>query len=722
MESLDSLFDIPFTNPTLIFFIVLAIILLAPIALQKIRVPHIIGLILAGALIGPNGTGILLRDTSFELFGKVGLLYLMFLAGLEMDIFDFKKNGKKGVFFGLCTFSIPMIIGTLTGIYLLKFSTVTSILLASMFASHTLVSYPIASRYGVTKNRAVTITIAGTIITDILALLILAVITGMYKGELNAFFWLKFGLSLVIYLIILFWAFPHLIKWFLRKYDDNATQFIFVLALVFSAAFGAELAGLEGIIGAFLAGVILNRYIPSVSPLMNRIEFVGNAFFIPYFLIGVGMLVDFKVLFRGPEALLVAVSMSAIATFSKWLAAVITQKTFKMKHTERMLMFGLSNGQAAATLAAVLIGYNIITGVTASGEAIRLLNENILNGTIIMILVTCTISSIATESAARNIATQRAEPAEISEKTFEEKILIPIANPSTIENLVNLALLMKSKVKKTPLYALSVSVDMFDNNSTNENSAKNLNKVAQLASAADTHVNTLSRYDVNVASGIIHTVKENDISDVVMGFHYKANIGETFFGPMTQNILRSVNRMVLIFRTLTPVNAINKMVVAIPAKAEYEIGFPRLIDRIANISTQCGCRAIFYTNENTEAAIQSLIKVKRYRFRAEFKPLGNWDDFRSLKNIINAHDLFILVSARPTSISYHSTFDRLPYILGHDFKDTNLLVIYPEQFGYRNESLFSVADPQSNDLQKMYPKLGISQKWIKDLINKKNKE
>lgn len=720
MELLRSIIDIPFTNPTLIFFIVLSIILLSPILLNRIRVPHIIGLILAGVIIGPNGTGILERDMSFELFGKVGLLYLMFLAGLEMDMNDFRKNKLKGLTFGIYTFLIPMVLGTLVSYYLLDMSLVTSVLLASMYASHTLVAYPIISRYGVSKNPAVTITIAGTIITVLLALLILAIITGMYKGSLNTIFWIRFIGAIILYTAIVFMAFPPISKWFLRKYEDNVTQYIFVLCIVFAASFAAELSGLEGIIGAFLAGIVLNRYIPSVSPLMNRIEFVGNALFIPYFLIGVGMLVDLRVLFNGPEALIVATSMSVIATTSKWLAAWLTQKTFRMPKIDRQIIFGLSNGQAAATLAAVLIGYNIIIGTTETGEPIRLLNENILNGTIIMILVTCTISSIVTEKAARQLATQpHTVPQPHEGKELEERVLIPVANPATIENLVNLALMLKDPKKKTPLFALSVMVDRAGKENT-ESNQDILPKVAKIAASADTQVNMISRYDVNIASGIIHTIKENQITDIVVGFHHKANIADTFFGPTTQNILRRTNKMLLIVKGLTPINTINKMVVAVPAKAEYETGFQRWVDRIANISSQMGCRTIFYCNGDTGKALKTLIKGKKYRFRCEFEPLSDWNAFIALKEIVQQHDLFVVISARHTSVSYHHSFFKLPTILSKDFNHTNLLVIYPEQFDTQTETMF-FTDPQALDIQKDYLNLTPSQSFLQKLLGQ-NKE
>ena len=594
MEKISNFLDIPFTNPTLIFFIVLAIILLAPVLLNKIRVPHIIGMIIAGMIIGPNGAGILARDSSFEIFGKVGLLYLMFLAGLEMDMNDFRKNKFKGLVFGLYTFLVPMILGTLVSYYLMGFSILTSILLSSMYASHTLVAYPIVSRYGVTKRRSVTITIAGTIITVLLALIILAGITGIYKDAIDRYFWFKLGGAIVIYVLILFLVFPRISKWFLRKYEDNVTQYIFVLSLVFAASFGAELSGLEGIIGAFLAGIILNRYIPSVSPLMNRIEFVGNALFIPYFLIGVGMLVDLKVLFTQKEAIIVAISMSAIATLSKWIAAWLTQKSFSLSRLDRDMIFGLSNGQAAATLAAVLIGYGIITGTDANGEPIRLLNENILNGTIIMILVTCIISSVVTERVAEKMVMSKGDDGDkygnVSINPLDERILIPVANPSTLENLVNLAITLKNPSRKTPLYTLSVDLDVDDDKMVSSHQI--LSQAAKIASSADVPVNTIARYDVNVASGILHTIKENNITEVVTGFHHKANIADTFFGPTIQHILKGSNCMLLISKSIIPINTVNKLVIAIPAKAEYESGFDRWLDRIANISIQIGCKAI----------------------------------------------------------------------------------------------------------------------------------
>ncbi len=439
---------LPLTNPVLKFLLILVIILFAPIILNKIKIPHLLGLIIAGAVIGPNGINLMERDSSIILSGTAGLLYIMFLAGLEIDLGDFKKNSKKSLVFGLYTFIIPMTLGIFAGLYLLEFSLPTSVLLASMFASHTLIAYPLISKMGVAKNKAVNITVGGTLITDTLALLVLAVIVGMNTGEVNTEFWVGLSISILLFGLIVMLLFPIIGRWFFKRFDDNVSQYIFVLVMVYLGAVLAEMAGIEAIIGAFLAGLALNRLIPHTSPLMNRIEFVGNAIFIPFFLIGVGMLIDYRAFFKDLETIKVASVMIVVATTAKFLAAWITQKTFKFSTDQRRLIFGLSNAQAAATLAAVLVGYNIILGKTETGEPIRLLNESVLNGTILMILFTCTIASFVAQKGAKNIALLETSDTETEDEENQEKILIPINNIETTDELVNLGVTIKSKNNK----------------------------------------------------------------------------------------------------------------------------------------------------------------------------------------------------------------------------------------------------------------------------------
>ncbi|MFI3239678.1 MAG: cation:proton antiporter, partial [Bacteroidales bacterium] len=319
------------TNPVYIFFIVLVIILLAPMCLNRLKIPHIIGMIVAGLIIGPYGIHILDRDSSFEIFGQVGLLYLMFLAGIEIDMYHMRQNLKRGLGFGAYTFIIPMILGVVASMWLLNFDLLTAILLASMYASHTLISYPIVSRFSINKYSTVVVSITGSIITEFAALIVLAVVVGVYsEGGFNIWGVVKLFVSLVVYCVAILLIYPRLARWFFKKYNDSVMQYVFVLALVFLASSVAHLIGLESVLGAFFAGLVLSRYIPSVSPLMNRIEFVGNALFIPYFLIGVGMLIDLKSVVSSWETIYVAINMVVVATLCKWIAAYLTQKTFGM--------------------------------------------------------------------------------------------------------------------------------------------------------------------------------------------------------------------------------------------------------------------------------------------------------------------------------------------------------------------------------------------------------
>ena len=699
---------LPIENPVLIFFIVLVIILFAPILLNRIRVPHIIGLIIAGVIIGPNGLNLLARDSSFEIFGNVGILYLMFLEGLEIDMYDFKKSKKDGIIFGLYTFLIPMILGTAISYYTLHLNLMTSILLASMYASHTLIAYPSISRYGISRSRAVPITIAGTIFTVLGALIILAVISGMVRGDLTEFFWLRLSVNITIYSIAILYIYPRLTRWFFKTYNDNVTQFIFILALVFLASYMAQVIGLEAILGAFFAGIVLNRFIPNVSPLMNRLEFVGNALFIPYFLIGVGMLIDLRVIFKSTETIIVAINMSVVATICKWLAAWLTQKTCHMTKSDRQLIFGLSNAQAAATLAAVIIGHDI-----------GLFNEEILNGTIVMILVTCIISTLVTEKAARRIVIeiQNNEPASYKSPIQNEQILIPVANPDTIENLINLALLLKSPQKKSALYALHVTDD---DKKSNFLSQAVLEYAGKVASSADTKLIPIARYDMNITSGIIHTMKEKNITEVVLGLHHKANIVDTFFGAKIESLLKSMNKMILISKCVNPINTVTRIVIAVPRKAEYETGFARWIDRVANMAKQIGCRAIFYAYAETIPYLKARLRAGRYNIRNEFEILESWDDILLLANVVLDDDLFIVVSARPTSVSFNSEADNIPSFLSKYFANNNLIVLYPEQFGTAEPTPVSFMEPLSHDMLNHSEILGL-EKIFRQLITYKKR-
>lgn len=704
MELFDLNIHFPVTDPTWIFFLVLIIILFAPMILGRLRIPHIIGMILAGVVVGKYGFNILERDSSFELFGKVGLYYIMFLAGLEMDMDDFKKNRTKGLVFGMFTFLIPMGLGIWSSMSLLSYGFLTSVLLASMYASHTLIAYPIVSRYGLSRQRTVSITIGGTAVTVVLALMVLAVIGGMYKGEdVGGLFWALLVAKVVLLFGLIIFLMPRISRWFFRTYEDAVMQFVFVLAMVFLGGGLMELVGMEGILGAFLAGLVLNRFVPHVSPLMNRLEFVGNALFIPYFLIGVGMIIDVRCLFTEGEALKVAVVMTVVATFSKWLAAWITRKIYGMKKVEGSLIFGLSNAQAAATLAAVLIGHGIIM---ENGE--RLLNDDVLNGTVVMILFTCIISSVVTEHAARKMVTQE-NLTEGGEGKEQERILIPVANPETIEGLVGMALMMRHPKRKESLVALSVIND----NNTSETKEligkRNLERTAMIAASADASVKTVLRYDLNIAQGIIHTQKEYAVTDIVIGLHRKTNLMDSFFGTMTENLLKGTNRQIMITKLLLPVNTLRRMVVAVPDKAEYEKGFLKWVTQLCRMGKQLGCRVHFFATEDTLKHLRALtVKQEAHTF-TEFSLLEEWDDLLLLTGQVNYDHLFVAVSSRKGSISYQTSFERLPSQISKYFANNSLLIVYPDQLGDDPQEIVSFSDPRGQSETRVYDNVG---KWF----------
>ncbi|WP_298064818.1 cation:proton antiporter [uncultured Rikenella sp.] len=681
---------LPLTNPVLKFLLILIIILSAPLLLNKIRIPHLLGLIIAGAVVGPFGFNLMERDSSIILSGTAGLLYIMFLAGLEIDIADFKKNSTRSLTFGLFTFSIPMILGILASYYILNFNILTSILLASMFASHTLITYPIVSKLGVQKNPAVTITVGGTMITDTLALLVLTIIVGLSAGSVDNGFWIRLGVSLTLFGGIVLLLFPLIGRWFFKRFHDNVSQYIFVLAIVFLGAFLAEAAGIEPIIGAFLAGLAMNRLIPRTSPLMNRIEFVGNAIFIPFFLIGVGMLIDYRAFFKDFETIKVAIVMTVIATAAKFLAAYATQKTFKYSVDQRRLIFGLSNAQAAATLAAVLVGYGIVTGHTESGEPIRLLNESVLNGTILMILITCTIASFATQRGARNIALADApESAPGHEKSdLPERILIPMSHPETAEELIHLSVTLKSKGNRNGLCALHVL--------SNDNAASNadrqgrrlLEKAVIAAAATDTELQELLRYDSDIANAIISTIHEQKITDLILSLRPdNSDEGPTPFPSATmENILTQNNITTLVYKPVQPLSTVRRLLVIVPDRAEKELGFALWIWKVWNMGRNTNTKVVFYAPAHTLAQIKTI--HAKNPIEAEFRKFDEWDDFLILFREVKANDLLLAVLSRKGGPSYHKNMNCIPGYLNKYARSNSFILVYPLQQN----------DPRNGDL------------------------
>ena len=669
--------ELPLTDPVLKFLLILVIILSAPLLLNKLKIPHLLGLIIAGAIIGPNGLNLVLRDSSIILSGTAGLLYIMFLAGLEIDMGDFKKNSGRSFVFGMYTFLIPMALGIVAGLYVLHFSMETSILLASMFASHTLIAYPIISKLGITKDKSVTITVGGTMITDMLALLVLTVIVGMATGVIGEHFWTRLSISIVIFVLFVVIAFPIAGRWFFKHVQDTISQYIFVLVMVFLGAYLAELAGIESIIGSFLAGLSLNRLIPRSSPLMHRVEFIGNSIFIPFFLIGVGMLIDYRAFFTSFDTIKVGIVMIIVATIAKYAAAWLTQKTFRMSVDQRRIIFGLSNAQAAATLAAVMVGYNVILGQTPEGEPIRLLNESVLNGTILMILVTCTMASFSAQRGAHNLAaTASSETDETGD--HKERILIPLSNEDTAEELVNLSLATKSKKNTHHLYALNI----LDNKVSGDDqqlkkSRRLLENAALTAAATDTHLQELQRYDLNVTNAILSVILEHRITDLVLGLHKEKGIPSSFLGRITEGILDYSDVTTLIYKPAQPLSTMKRHLVVIPVQAEKEAGFPQWVARVWNVIQNTGAKAIFYGSSDTLGRLKTLLGKRGGEM--EFTEFSDWEDFLIVFRDVHKDDNLWIVMSRHNGISFNPSMNRIPGYLNKYFQQNSFILVYPLQ-------------------------------------------
>lgn len=671
-------FTLPLADPVLKFLLILLIILAAPLLLNKLRIPHLLGLIIAGAIIGPNGFNLVLRDSSIILSGTAGLLYIMFLAGLEIDMGDFKKNSGKSLTFGMYTFLIPMILGTATGLWVLNFSIETSVLLASMFASHTLIAYPIISKLGISKNNAVSITVGGTMITDTLALLVLTIIVGMATGNADDAFWIRLGISVVVFALFVLLVFPFIGRWFFKRVHDNISQYIFVLSMVFFGAFLAQLAGMEAIIGSFLAGLALNRLIPQSSPLMNRVEFVGNAIFIPFFLLSVGMLIDYRAFFTSFETIKVGVVMIIVATAAKYAAAWLTQKTFRLSVDQRSVIFGLSNAQAAATLAAVMVGYNVILGTTPDGEPIRLLNESVLNGTILMILVTCAIASFSAQKGAHNIAMKESEEEKDDNEAKDEHILIPVSNEETVEELVHLSLAVKSKTNTSGLYALKV-ID--NHNNSDEKALKSSRRVLQTAvdtaAATDTRLKGLLRYDLSISNAITSVVKEREITDLVLGLHKEKDIPAAFLGNIVENVLQHSSVTTFIYKPVQPLSTIKRHLIIIPDQAEKEIGFIQIMNRVWNVLQNTGAKVVFYGSDDTLKAIKKLFAKRAGEI--SYTHFSDWDDFLIVFRDVKADDSMWVIFSRKEGLSYDPVMPRIPGYLNKYFQSNSFILSYPIQ-------------------------------------------
>ncbi len=670
-NQLSEEFTLPLGNPVLVFSLVLMIILMTPIILKKLNIPSIVGLILSGVIIGPFGLGVLEKNAAVDLFSTIGLLYIMFIAGLDLDLAQFKSYRYKSLLFGFFTFVFPFAIGYPVCYYLLDFSVNASILTASMFSTHTLVSYPIVSKLGITKNQAVAITIGGTILTDTAVLLILAIVLNNHNGDLDQAFWVRISVSLAMFIAIMFVAIPRISKWFFQKLEsEKYSHYIFVLAVVFFAAFLSQVAGLEPIIGAFAAGLALNRLIPHSSALMNRIEFIGNALFIPFFLISVGMIVDIRVVFQGPYAIFMALLLSAVALFGKWLAALLTQLIFRYTSSQRGLIFGLSSSHAAATLAVILVGYNN-----------HILDVNVLNGTIILILITCVASSFATERAAKKIVIcmDESDLVEKSEASSGEHLLIPYSQSENFDKLLDFAILIKEKKSLFPLSVLSIVPNDQESESNILKANQRFDSLKSQASASEVSVNFIAAIDHNPVGGIVRTSREVMADIILLDWFDKAGVVDFILGEKVSAILKTSEKAIFLSKITKPLVSHDRIIALVPPHSEMESGFVQLIQKMSKLANELSIPMLVFCNEKTKVSLKSLLFRKRWHASVKYELFDDWDDFLVLSRFIHEKDLIVLLSSRRGAISYFPQVEIIPGKIKKYYPNHNFIICFPKQ-------------------------------------------
>ena len=661
--------ELPVEDPILIFALAMLVFLIAPLVLERYKLPGIIGIILVGAAVGPNGIGLLDRDDTFILLGEVGLVYLMFIAGLEIDLNQFVEYKDRSIVFGLFSFTIPQVLGTAVGMYVLGLALGPALLFGAIFSSHTLLAYPIVNRLGIVKNEAMTATIGGTILTDTLALLVLAVVVATADGTPGMAFWLQLGIGLPIFFVGAWLAVPRIGRWFFRTADQESYfDFLFVMSVLFVCAFLAELIGVKHIIGAFLAGLALNRLIPETGPLMNRIEFVGNALFIPFFLLSVGMLVDARALFEGVDTLVIAGSILALVVVAKLAASFATGQIYGYTNTEMLGMFGLSVGQAAAALAIVLIGFD---------EGIPGFDQSMINAVVLMILVVSLLSPTVVERAGQNIR-RAAEQADYEPSEAPQRILIPFSRQSQYkEQLLDFAFLLRDPRSEEAMYALSVVPPGDGAEAEVAEVEESLEGAEEYAAGAEIEIESQTRVNHNPASGIVNAVLENRITTLVIGWDGARSRRQNVFGSVIDQVLRRTEQLVFVSRVREPVNTTERLVVLLPPGIDHSSGFYEVVHHIKVLSEHTGAEILGLAVDGNGEQFERLFELVEPEAPVEIASLDGWDGLLEyLRDDVRAGDLVVCVSARRGTIAWNDKLQTLPKSIS-TLVDGNFVVVYP---------------------------------------------
>jgi Kef-type K+ transport system membrane component KefB/nucleotide-binding universal stress UspA family protein len=646
---------LPVEEPILILGIALTIFLVAPLVFEKFKLPGIVGIIVVGIIIGPEQLNILEQDDTIVLLGSAGLLYLMFMAGLELDLNTFYNYLDRSFGFGALTFTIPMVIGTLYFWYI-GYEILAALLIASFFASHTLVPYPVITKLGLQKNEAVTTAVGATIVTDTIALALLGVIAAAHLGDIGGVFWVELALSFALFIGGLLVILPRLGRWFFRSESINpVAEYLYVLALLFIACYIADILGIEPILGAFLVGLILNRYIPEQTPLANRINFFGDAFFIPFFLLYIGMFVNLGLLLESVEVWVIMLSMVAINIGAKYLASTAAMWTWNYDSEERWVMFGLTTNEAAATLAATLVGFEI-----------GLIGIEILNGVILMIAITCIMGTWFTDYFGRQVAAAEEEEA-YDPDAKQQRILTPLStDPDRSESLLDLAMLIRNDRSEEPLHTVTVAQPDGNPTTTEEKVAEaeaNLEHTKEYGAAADVEIDIQARVDQNIAKGIKRAIFENRATTVVIGWGGDGSISERLFGSVIDQLLANTAQLTVVAKIRHPLNTTKRIPLLIPPGIESHRGFSEGASLIKEISNglDAPIEAVVIDGEDKAAEFTERLEALDPDTSLSVSAVSDWDAaFERLGEGLENDDLVMCLSPREGARGWHAQLKDVP--------------------------------------------------------------
>lgn len=537
--------------PVIFFLVVMTIILVAPMLSERMRLPGIVGIILGGMLIGPNGINLLSANDRIEFLAEIGLIYLMFSAGLEVDFHQFMRVKGRAVVFGLLTFFLPQIMGMVLG-WIIGLPFLGMILLGSAFASHTLIAFPILTRLGATRNEAIAVTAGATILTDIGAFIILAVVLGAKGGQLEAAYFIRLIGLLIIFAFAIFFLLPRLGKWFFQRFTGRAIEFQFVIVLLFIAAYGAKLIGVHEVVGAFLAGLAVNATLPRHSPVTGHVLFMGETFFIPVFLLYSGMITDPLTLVKNPASIWIALGIILVAYVSKFIAAWITGRIFHYTRAELFSVYGLSHAQAAVTIPTLVIGLQV-----------GLFDTNLFNAAIIMILLTSITSPMVVQKFARGI---HPSPEPVEALPLFQRILVPLANPETQENLLTIASVVAG-ASKGEVLALNVASEEKSLEQVMYRQKEMLDKIPDLLNDPETHIELIPRLASSYAKGILHTSLERGASVILMGWRGKRSLQQNILGSVIDEVIWGSDLPVMVAKLPHPINGMQRVLLLLPANA-----------------------------------------------------------------------------------------------------------------------------------------------------------